>query len=102
LNKKEKRIFLVSKFFFSQLNEEQLYGRRILLFSYGSGLASSMYSVICRKVHDTRFTLGQIRKSIQQARDILDHERIEITPSLMDQLLLERETYDHKGRENLF
>lgn len=102
MNKKRNEFFLVSKFFFSQLNEEQLYGRRILLFSYGSGLASSMYSVICRKVHDTRFTLGQIRKSIQQARDILDHERIEITPSLMDQLLLERETYDHKGRENLF
>ncbi len=88
--------------FFSQLNEEQLYGRRILLFSYGSGLASSMYSIICRKVHDTRFTLGQIRKSIQRARDILDHERIEITPNLMDQLLLEREINDHKGRVNLF
>ncbi len=79
-----------------------MYGRRILLFSYGSGLASSMYSIICRKVHDTRFTLGQIRKSIQQARDILDHERIEITPNLMDQLLLEREINDHKGRVNLF
>jgi hypothetical protein len=101
-NRNEFSIFKILLFFFSQLNEEQLYGRRILLFSYGSGLASSMYSIICRKVHDTRFTLGQIRKSIQQARDILDHERIEITPNLMDQLLLEREINDHKGRVNLF
>ena len=76
-----------------------MYGRRILLFSYGSGLASSMYSITCRKVHDTRFTLAQVRTSIQQARDILDHERIEIAPNLMDQLLFERETNDHKGRE---
>jgi 3-hydroxy-3-methylglutaryl CoA synthase len=94
--------FLIIKIslFCSQLNDEQFYGRRILLFSYGSGLASSMYSITCQKVHDTRFTLAQVRKSIQQARDILDHERIEITPNLMDQLLLERETNDHKGREN--
>ena len=56
----------------------------------------------CRKVHDTRFTLGQIRESIQRARDILDHQRIEITPNLMDQLLLEREVNDHKGTGNWF
>ncbi len=89
-------------FFCSQLNEEQLYGRRILLFSYGSGLASSMYSIVCRKVYETHFTLGQIQKSIKRARDILDHERIELTPELMDKLLLEREKNEHKGREDLF
>ncbi len=61
-----------------------------------------MYSIICRKVHETRFTLGQILKSIKQARDILDNERIELTPDLMDKLLLEREKNDHKGREDLF
>jgi len=83
-------------FLSSQLNEEQLYGRRILLFSYGSGLASSMYSIICQKVHNTRFTLGQIQKSIKLARHILDHERIEITPNLMDKLLSEREKNEHK------
>lgn len=85
--------------FFSQINEEQLYNRRILLFSYGSGLASSMYSIVCRKVHDTRFTLGQIQKNIRQSRTILDQERFEITPDLMDKLLNEREKNDHKGRE---
>ncbi len=90
------------KFYFSQLNEEQLYGRRMLLFSYGSGLASSMYSIVCRKVHETRFTLGQIQKSIKRARDILDHERFELTPDLMDKLLLEREKNGHQGKSHLF
>jgi 3-hydroxy-3-methylglutaryl CoA synthase len=84
----------------SQPNEEQLYGRRILLFSYGSGLASSMYSVVCRKVHECRFTLAQVQRSIQRARDRLDHERIELTPDLMDKLLLEREKNEHKGKNN--
>ena len=81
----------------SQMNEEHLYGRRILLFSYGSGLASSMYSVVCRKVHECRFTLGQVQKSIQRARYRLDHERIALAPFLIDKLLLEREKNDHQG-----
>lgn len=97
----QKKILVENKktisFRFSQLNEEQLYGRRILLFSYGSGLASTMYSMICRKVHDTRFTLGQIQKTIRQARDILDNQRVEITPDLMNQLLSEREHNDHRA-----
>jgi hydroxymethylglutaryl-CoA synthase len=83
-------------FLISQPNEEQLYGRRILLFSYGSGLASSMYSVVCRKVHECRFTLAQLQRSIQRARHRLDHERMEITPDLMDKVLLEREESQHK------
>lgn len=86
--------------FFSQPNEEQLYGRRILLFSYGSGLASSMYSVVCRKVHECRFTLAQLQRSIQRARQRLDHERTEITPDIMDKLLSEREQNDHQGKNS--
>jgi hypothetical protein len=57
-----------------------------------------MYSIVCHKVHDTRFTLAQIQKSIKRTRYILDHERIELTPDLMDKLLLEREKNEHKGR----
>ena len=85
-------------FFSSQPNEEQLYGRRILLFSYGSGLASSMYSVVCRKVHECRFTLAQLQRSIQRARHRLDHERIEIPPEIVDKILSEREQTDHQGK----
>ena len=77
-----------------------MYGRRILLFSYGSGLASSMYSVVCRKVHECRFTLAQLQRSIQRARQRLDHERMEITPDLMDKLLSEREENQHKGKHS--
>ena len=81
----------------SHENEESLHGRRILVFSYGSGLASSMYSVCCRKVQNSRFTLGQIQASIQRARHQLDHERICLKPELMDQLLTERERREHQG-----
>lgn len=91
---KNENLFLL----FSQSTVEQLYDRRILLFSYGSGLASTMYSMICREVHNTRFTLEQIQKTIRQARDLLDHQRISITPDLMNQLLFEREQNDHKGK----
>lgn len=86
----------------SQPSEEQLYGRRILLFSYGSGLASSMYSVVCRKVHECRFTLAQLQRSIQRARHRLDYERVEIPPEIVDKLLSEREQNDHRGRIFIF
>ena len=60
-----------------------------------------MYSVVCRKVHDSRFTLGQLQRSIQRARDRLDYERIELAPELMDKLLMERQENDHKGNSRL-
>lgn len=59
-----------------------------------------MYSILCRKVHDTRFTLGQIQKSIRSARDILDHHRSAIQPDIMDKLLFEREKNDHHGKSS--
>ncbi|CAF4468989.1 unnamed protein product [Rotaria magnacalcarata] len=83
-------------FLSSKPDAEQLYGQRILLFSYGSGLASSMYSLVCRKVQESRFTLTQLQKSIRRARHILDHERIELAPDLIDKLLTEREKNDHQ------
>jgi hypothetical protein len=58
-----------------------------------------MYSVVCRKVHECRFTLAQLQRSIQRARHRLDHERVEITPEIMDKLLSEREQNDHKGKK---
>jgi hypothetical protein len=60
-----------------------------------------MYSVVCRKVHECRFTLGQLQRSIQRARHRIDHERLELTPDLMDKLLLEREQNYQKGSDRL-
>ena len=57
-----------------------------------------MYSVVCRRVHECRFTLGQLQRSIQRARHRLDHERNELSPDLMEKLLEEREQNDHKGK----
>ena len=57
-----------------------------------------MYSLVCRKVNESKFTLGQIQKSVKRARNILDNERMELTPDLMDKLLSEREKNEHKGK----
>ena len=57
-----------------------------------------MYSVVCRKVHECRFTLARLQRSIQRARERLDNERMEISPEIMDQILLEREENQHKGK----
>ena len=60
-----------------------------------------MYSVVCRKVHECRFTLGQLQRSIQRARHRIDHERLELTPDLMDKLLLEREQNYQRGNDQM-
>lgn len=57
-----------------------------------------MYSIVCRKVQDSLFTLTQIQKSISRARHTLDDERMELTPELMDKLLSEREKNEHRGK----
>mgnify|MGYP006892778689 CR=1 FL=1 len=61
-----------------------------------------MYSVVCRKVHECRFTLAQLQRSIQRARHRLENERVEISPSIMDKLLDEREKNEHKSKDCRF
>ena len=60
-----------------------------------------MYSVVCRKVHECRFTLERLQRSIRRAQYQLDHERVEIAPSLMEKILLEREENEQKGENFL-
>lgn len=45
----------------------RLEGRRILLYSYGSGLAASLWSVVGRKV-EGKFALGNIAAQVKHAR----------------------------------
>lgn len=45
----------------------RLEGRRILLYSYGSGLAASLWSVIARRV-DGAFSLASMAAKVQRAR----------------------------------
>lgn len=56
-----------------------------------------MYSLICRKVHDSRFTLGQIQESSRRARQRLDHQRVALPPELFNRLLFDREHFEHQG-----
>ena len=82
-----------------------LLGKRVTLFSYGSGLASSMFSL---KITDQEDELSLIRNSLNVAYDRLN-ERTEITPrDFVDVLKLREQRLNSKsytpqcGADNLF
>ena len=79
--------------------EDNLYSSRVVLFSYGSGYASSMFSVLITDKQNTkekRFTLKQILKNLEKIKENLDN-RIEIEPKLYDEYLQHREIVNKKG-----
>jgi len=71
---------------------QELKNTRLCLFSYGSGLASSMFSVVISENVDQRFTLEQIHKNLNQQKDMHIQNRVEIEPSLYDKYLNKRES----------
>eukprot|EP00794_Sanderia_malayensis_P007686 gene7686-8523_t len=74
--------------------EEDLINKRVVLFSYGSGLASSMFSLtICPdEVH--RLKLLKIIYQMQKVNQKLE-ERIEIEPASFVEILKRREDTHH-------
>jgi hydroxymethylglutaryl-CoA synthase len=81
---------------------------RICLFSYGSGLASAMFSILVNNEgiensKDHRFTLNNILNILNQQKTILTQNRIEIQPELYDSYLNVREVNHKKpSREPVF
>lgn len=71
---------------------QELNNTRLCLFSYGSGLASSMFSVVISENADQRFTLEQVHQNLSQQKNILIENRVEIEPSLYDSYLNKRES----------
>jgi hydroxymethylglutaryl-CoA synthase len=80
-------------------NEDNLYSSRIILFSYGSGFASSMFSIVVsdvNKCQENRFTLRKILNNLSKVKTNLDN-RIEIIPKFYDKYLQHREVVNKKG-----
>ena len=81
-------------------NENNLYSSRIVLFSYGSGFASSMFSILVNdkdKVTESRFNLRKILDNLEKVKVNLE-SRIEIKPQLYDKYLQHREIVNKKGK----
>lgn len=76
-------LFLKSK------EKEALKNNRIVLFSYGSGLAASMFSLIVANTADTQLDL--IIKSLQMQREELENARFEVEPNVYHKYLDIRE-----------
>lgn len=71
--------------------EEELPGKRIGIFSYGSGLASSMYSITVKGGAE----LKKLISNVQYVQKKLD-ERQEVTPAEFSSILEEREKSLHR------
>lgn len=83
--------YLISK------DKEALKNKRIVLFSYGSGLASAMFSLRVNANEPQRDSqLGLIVDTLRQHRDNLEHKRVQVEPDLYDRYLRERELTNKK------
>lgn len=78
---------------FKSKDKEALKNKRIVLFSYGSGLASAMFSlrVTSGSCSSTEAKLDRIVATLRRHRDDLEQRRVQIEPDLYDIYLQERE-----------
>lgn len=68
----------------------ELAGKRILIFSYGSGLASSMFSIKISSNASAGSPLDLLQRSTQQHLQLLS-QRLEVSPAEFDRRMKERE-----------
>jgi hydroxymethylglutaryl-CoA synthase len=86
---------------------QELHDARLCLFSYGSGLASAMFSIRVigdkQQQEDKRFTLENILSVLNRQRECVLNERAEVEPKLYDAYMKERESSNKKvPREPVF
>jgi hydroxymethylglutaryl-CoA synthase len=71
---------------------DDLIDSRICLFSYGSGSASAMFSILVNNnKNNDRFSLGKILENLNNQKERMLKQRVEIEPSLYDVYLQNRE-----------
>ncbi|RNA23808.1 hydroxymethylglutaryl- synthase 1, partial [Brachionus plicatilis] len=75
---------------------QALRNTRVCLFSYGSGSASAMFSVIIQENSNSSFTLENLLTKLEQQRTKLAEHRVEIEPELYDKYLQHRELVNKK------
>lgn len=76
---------------------EELKNTRLCLFSYGSGLVSSMFSLTISENANQRFTLENIITNLNDKRTRIIENRIEIDPSLYDKFLKKNESIHNQS-----
>lgn len=87
-------IFLSSQFYFFSASPSELVGHRIVLFSYGSGLASAMFSIkitkdLGPKLNKLLENLSNISKNLQN--------RVKVSPEEFDKTMKLREETHNRG-----
>lgn len=87
---------LTSEFFFSN-SVESLAGRRVALFSYGSGLAATMFSLRVSQDVGPDSLLSQLVASLEDLQQRLDL-RLKVSPSEFADAMKLREDTHHKGK----
>lgn len=91
---------------FTSIRESDLRGRRILMYSYGSGLASAMFSLFVhptRNLSDLLGSASEFAKCDLNTNSILNrlfNERTRVDISKFETILKER--FDLHNRSNLF
>lgn len=82
---------------------EELKNTRVCLFSYGSGLASSMFSLVVTENENKRFTLENLLDTLKKQKLKLNENRVEVEPEQYDNYLKQREITNKKvPRESMF
>jgi hydroxymethylglutaryl-CoA synthase len=89
---------------FKSKTSDSLKNNRICLFSYGSGLASAMFSLLVNDTNvNSRFKLENILNTLNEQKTKLAESRIEIEPDMYDAYLQQREiTHKQAPREAKF
>jgi 3-hydroxy-3-methylglutaryl CoA synthase len=75
----------------------ELAGKRVCLFSYGSGLASSMYSLRISSNARPGSSLNRLVENLSHIKPLLD-QRKRVTPEEFAQIMEIREQNHHKGK----
>ena len=91
------RCFIILLFLL-RLRPEELAGNRVVLFSYGSGLASSMYSLRASTDLSPDSPLRRLQASLADLEHRLD-SRKKVDPADFEKALKLREETHHLGKE---
>ncbi|KAI8616457.1 hydroxymethylglutaryl-coenzyme A synthase C terminal-domain-containing protein [Chytriomyces sp. MP71] len=80
----------------SEVTAEELVAKRLVLFSYGSGLSSSMFSITVQQGQATIDTLNRIRSNLRVADRL--QARTKIEPKVYDEIMALRQGV-HNAKE---
>ena len=84
-------------FFSSRHSAEEISAKRVVIFSYGSGLASSMFSMrFCRDTSPGS-ALNKLVQSFSDLTERLD-SRLKVAPSEFEKVMKLRQETHHLGR----